>query len=83
MLHARGVAGSHVLVRHAAKPLEKATLQIAADLAAYYSKGKTQAMCPVIYTPRKFVRKPKGAAAGAVLLEKESVIMATPKLPNP
>ena len=82
-LHARGVAGSHVLVRHAAKPLEKATLQIAADLAAYYSKGKTQAMCPVIYTPRKFVRKPKGAAAGAVLLEKESVIMATPKLPNP
>jgi predicted ribosome quality control (RQC) complex YloA/Tae2 family protein len=81
-LHARGVAGSHVLVRHANQPLQKNTLQIAANLAAYYSKGKTQKICPVIFTPRKFVRKPKGAAAGAVLLEKEQVIMATPTAPS-
>jgi len=51
-------------------------------LAAYYSKAKGSGLVPVIYTPKKFVRKPKGANLGQVLVEKEEVIMVEPKKPE-
>jgi predicted ribosome quality control (RQC) complex YloA/Tae2 family protein len=32
----------------------------------------------VIYTSRKYVRKPKGAVAGEVIVERENVILVAP-----
>lgn len=81
-LHAKDVSGSHVVVRQ--KPGQKFPMPViegAAEIAAYFSKGKTNNLCPVIYTPRKFVRKPKGAPVGAVVVEKEEVILVKPGLP--
>ena len=79
-LHARGVAGSHVVIKYrAGKPFPKSVIEKAASLAAYYSKRKTDSLCPVIVTPKKYVRKPKGAALGAVVVEREDVIMVEPK----
>jgi hypothetical protein len=34
----------------------------------------------VIVTPKKFVRKPKGLPEGAVVIDKEEVIMVVPEL---
>jgi hypothetical protein len=34
----------------------------------------------VVVTPKKFVRKRKGAVAGAVVVEREDVILVEPKL---
>jgi len=79
-LHARGVSGSHVVVKHKgnANIFPKEVIEKAAQIAAYYSKGKTSGLCPVIYTLKKYVRKPKGAHPGAVVCEREEVIMAEP-----
>jgi predicted ribosome quality control (RQC) complex YloA/Tae2 family protein len=80
-LHAKDVAGSHVLIKHqAGKNFPKDVIERAAQLAAYNSKRKNETLCPVIVTPRKFVRKRKGDPAGAVVVEREEVIMVEPKL---
>ncbi len=79
-LHARGVAGSHVVIKYrAGKPFPKSVIEKAAQLAAYYSKSKSDSLCAVIVTPKKYVRKPKGAALGAVVVEREDVVMVEPK----
>ncbi len=78
-LHARDVSGSHVIVRE--KPGQKfpePVIKKAAQLAAWNSKRKTDSLCPVIYTPRKYVRKMKGAPPGQVVVEKEQVVMVVP-----
>ena len=78
-LHAKDVKGSHVVVKHQRhENIPKLVLERAAQLAAYYSKRKHDALCPVAYTKKKFVRKPKGAAAGQVVVEKEKVILVEP-----
>ncbi len=82
-LHARDVAGSHVLVRsnQGLEGMPKPVLEGAAKLAAWFSKGKTQGWLPVQYTERKYVRKRKGGAPGEVLVEKEKVLVVQPGLP--
>lgn len=73
--HAQEIAGSHVLLRlePGAAP-EEADLQFAADLAAYYSRGKQSDRVPVIYTQPKYVYKPKGAKPGIAVYKQEQVL---------
>src|SRR5690606_26445001 len=75
-LHARGVAGSHVIV-----PCDKSgelppdVLLDAAHLAAWFSPLRKSERVDVQYTQRKHLRKPgKGAPAGLVLVPKERVL---------
>ncbi len=78
-LHAKDVAGSHVLVKHqSGKSFPKDVIERAAQLAAFHSKRKNESLCPVTVTPKKFVRKRKGDLAGAVVVEREEVILVTP-----
>ncbi|MES2734451.1 MAG: NFACT RNA binding domain-containing protein [Bacteroidota bacterium] len=80
-LHARDVSGSHVIIKYkAGKAFPQTVIEKAAQLAAYYSKRRTDSLCPVIVTPKKFVRKPKGLPEGAVVIDKEEVIMVVPEL---
>ncbi len=71
-LHARGTPGSHVVVR-----LEKGsdpppeTIRDAATLALLYSDLKKSGKGEVIYTRRKWVKKAKGQAPGAVTVTQE------------
>ena len=80
-LHARGTPGSHVVVR-----LEKGadvppeTLRDAATLALLYSDLKKSGKGDIIYTRRKWVKKAKGQAPGAVTVSQEkSVFVALDK----
>lgn len=78
-LHAKDVSGSHVLIKHqAGKNFPKDVIAYAASLAAYNSKRKHESLCPVIVTPKKFVRKRKGDPPGAVIVEREEVLMIEP-----
>jgi predicted ribosome quality control (RQC) complex YloA/Tae2 family protein len=78
-LHARDVAGSHVLIRRRpGHPFPKPVIERAAALAAWYSKRRTDSLCPVMYTPRKYVRKIKGGAPGLVRVDREEVLMVKP-----
>ncbi len=83
-LHARGVPGSHTLIRmgNDKEMPRKSVLLEVASYAAFNSKAKGSEIVPVIITKKKYVRKPKGAAAGAVLVDKEEVEFVTPKKPE-
>ncbi|HWA32494.1 MAG TPA: NFACT RNA binding domain-containing protein [Cyclobacteriaceae bacterium] len=79
-LHSKDVAGSHVLIKYqAGKPFPRDVIERAASLAAWYSKRKNESLCPVAFTPKKYVRKRKGDPAGAVVVEREEVILVEPK----
>lgn len=82
--HARGVSGSHVVLR-GGQPVKskppKRVIEQTASIAAYYSQSRNGGFVPVAYTQKKYIRKPKGANPGAVVLEREEVVMVQPKLP--
>lgn len=82
-LHARGVSGSHVIIRvdNLKEPMPKSVIKKAAQIAAYFSKSKTSKLVPVIYTLKKYVVKRKGMPAGQVSTIRESVIDASPQIP--
>ncbi|GDX50347.1 hypothetical protein LBMAG26_12060 [Bacteroidota bacterium] len=75
-LHAKDVAGSHVIVRKKGAEFPQSVIEFAAQQAAKNSKAKTQQVVPVIATLRKFVSKPKNAAFGEVNVMKEEIIDA-------
>lgn len=83
-LHARGVAGSHVVIRMGNQkeyPPKHVILQ-AAGYAAFYSKAKGMKTVPVMYTKCKYVRKPKGSPPGAAVLDREKVEIVPPVNPK-
>ena len=81
--HAHGCPGSHVVLRRGkgANEPSKATLEEVASWAAYHSKSRTAGKVPVIYTQKKYVRKPRGAKAGTVIVEREKMLMVRPVEP--
>jgi predicted ribosome quality control (RQC) complex YloA/Tae2 family protein len=81
--HAHGCPGSHVVLRRGKGVNEpsKATLEEVASWAAFHSKSRTAGKVPVIYTQKKYVRKPRGAKAGTVIVEREKMLMVRPVEP--
>lgn len=80
--HCKGDSGSHVILPNSSKELpNKKWLEEAAQYAAYFSAQKKSDWVPVTYTFCKYVRKVKGAAPGAVLIDKEDVIFVKPIKP--
>ncbi len=78
-LHARGVAGSHVLLKNREnRKVSKEALEFAASLAARFSKNQHDTLAAVIYTSPKYVRKFKGALPGQVRVDREEVVLVAP-----
>jgi predicted ribosome quality control (RQC) complex YloA/Tae2 family protein len=79
-LHAKDVTGSHVVLKQqSSKPFPQEVVEKAAQAAAFYSKRKSDSLSPVIVTPKKFVRKPKGLPPGMVHVDKEDTILVKPE----
>lgn len=76
-LHAKGMAGSHVII-DTPDIVPDRTLREAALLAAWYSKGYRSAQVPVDYTLRRHVKKPSGAAPGFVTYTDQNTMYITP-----
>ncbi len=75
--HARGCPGSHVILRVDPKrPPNHESLLDAATLAVHYSKARNRGACDVSYTPRKWVKKPRGAKPGLVQISNEKTVRA-------
>lgn len=72
-LHTQNIPGSHVVVQ-AEGDVPEATLHEAAMLAAYFSQARDSNQVPVIYTRKKFVKKPRGAKPGMVIYEQEKTL---------
>ena len=65
--HAKGIPGSHVIVKTDGKELPDRTFEEAGSLAAYYSKGRKNSKVEIDYIQRKFIKKVTGGAPGFVI----------------
>jgi predicted ribosome quality control (RQC) complex YloA/Tae2 family protein len=80
-LHARAVGGAHVVLRWSdpANNPPKLDLEQAAALAALHSKARHAGVVPIDWTRRKYVRKPRQAPPGSVLVERVKTVFVSPK----
>ncbi|MBR3267940.1 MAG: NFACT family protein [Oscillospiraceae bacterium] len=77
-LHTQAVHGAHVILVTAGKTPPDRTVEEAAMLAAYFSKGRDSAQVRVDYCPAKFVKKPAGAKPGMVIYTNYQTAFITP-----
>jgi len=82
--HAQQCPGSHVIIKFPNKSFipSKSEIQETAAITAFFSKARKDSLVPVIYTERKYVRKPRKAKPGLVTVEREKSIMVTPRKPD-
>lgn len=65
--HAKGMPGSHVIVKCKGVELPDRTFEEAARLAAHFSKGAEQDKVEIDYIQKKHVKKPNGSKPGFVV----------------
>lgn len=80
--HAKGMPGSHVIVKTEGKELPDETFEEAGRLAAYYSKGRDSEKVEIDYLQRKNVKKPNGAVAGYVIYYTNYSMSIPPDIKN-
>jgi predicted ribosome quality control (RQC) complex YloA/Tae2 family protein len=78
--HAKGMPGSHVVVKSDGKELPDRVFEEAGSLAAWYSKGRDNEKVEIDYIQRKHVKKAAGGAPGFVIYHTNYSLMAVPKL---
>ena len=81
--HVRGAPGAHVVLRMSQLPkgsvADDDCMQMAADLAAFYSELRDERKALVAYTSPRHITKPNGAPLGAVRLrEEDGTILGRP-----
>nr|WP_318686805.1 NFACT RNA binding domain-containing protein [uncultured Acetatifactor sp.] len=75
--HAKGIPGSHVIVKaEGTSQLPDRTFEEAGSLAAYYSRGRDQDKVEIDYVQKKHVKKPAGAKPGFVVYYTNYSLMA-------
>lgn len=79
--HAKGIPGSHVIVKTEGKELPDRVFEEAGALAAYYSKGRENEKVEIDYIQRKHVKKAAGGAPGFVIYHTNYSLMAAPGIP--
>ena len=65
--HAKGMPGSHVVVKTEGEELPDRTFEEAGKLAGYYSKGRDSEKVEIDYLQKKNVKKPNKSAPGFVV----------------
>lgn len=78
--HAKGIPGSHVIVKAEGKELPDRVFEEAGALAAYYSKGRDAEKVEIDYIERKNVKKVTGAAPGFVIYHTNYSLVAVPRI---
>lgn len=76
--HAKGIPGSHVIVKAEGKELPDRVFEEAGALAAYYSKGRNNDKVEIDYIQRKSVKKAAGGAPGFVIYHTNYSLLAIP-----
>ena len=76
--HAKGIPGSHVLVRSGGAEVPDAVFELAGSLSAYYSKNRESQKVEIDYIQKKHVKKPTGAKPGFVVYYTNYSLVAEP-----
>ena len=78
--HAKGIPGSHVIVKTEGKELPDRAFEEAGQLTAYYSSGREAPKVEVDYIQKKHVKKPAAGKPGFVIYHTNYSLMALPTL---
>ncbi len=78
--HAKGIPGSHVIVKAGNDQLPDRTFEEAARLAAYYSKGRSADKVEIDYIQKKHIKKVTGAKPGFVIYHTNYSMVIEPKI---
>ena len=78
--HAKGIPGSHVIVKTEGKELPDRTFEEAGRLAAYYSKGRNAEKVEIDYIQKKQVKKTPGGKPGFVIYHTNYSLLIEPKI---
>ncbi len=78
--HAKGIPGSHVLVKTNGEELPDRAYEEAGRLAAYYSKGRENDKVEIDYLEKKNVKKPNGSKPGFVVYYTNYSLVASPDI---
>ena len=78
--HAKGIPGSHVIVKTKGRAdLPDRLFEEAGSLAAYYSKGRDNDKVEIDYIQKKNIKKVAGAAPGFVIYHTNYSLVASPE----
>ncbi len=80
--HAQGCAGSHVILRGSGRSTPKRFIEKAAEIAAWFSKARKSGTVPVVYTEKRYVKKPRKSRPGTAVCLREKTIFVTPSVPD-
>ena len=78
--HAKGMPGSHVIVKARGGELPDNTFEEAGRLAAYYSKGREAEKVEIDYIQKKHVKKTPGGRPGFVIYHTNYSMVARPDI---
>ncbi len=78
--HAKGMPGSHVIIKSGGKDVPDRTFEEAGALAAYYSSGRKAPKVEVDYTLRRNLKKKNGGKPGFVIYHTNYSLVAIPKI---
>ena len=78
--HAKGLPGSHVIVKSEGKELPDRVFEQAAAVAAWYSKAKKDEKVEIDYVEKKHVKKVPGAKPGFVIYHTNYSMVVMPGL---
>ncbi|MEE0752743.1 Rqc2 family fibronectin-binding protein [Frisingicoccus sp.] len=78
--HAKGIPGSHVIVKSTGDELPDRTFEEASRLAAYYSKNRNSEKVEIDYIQRKHVKKPNAGKPGFVIYHTNYSMMIEPDI---
>jgi predicted ribosome quality control (RQC) complex YloA/Tae2 family protein len=81
-LHTQKIPGAHVIIVADNREITPATIECAAQIAAYHSKARESSLVAVDYTYAKNLKKPQGAMPGKVIYNVYNTVWVKPALPE-
>jgi len=80
-LHARGIPGAHVVIQTEGRPVPERTVEWAAGLAAYFSRGRDDTQVAIDIVQRRYVHRLKGGRPGQTSYRHERTLRVPPQPP--
>lgn len=75
-LHAKDYHSSHIIIETNGKEVPEKVILTAAEICAYYSKGRDSGKVEIVYTKKKYVKKPPKSKLGfCIYTDFKSVIV--------
>lgn len=78
--HTKDIPGSHVILKTSLPKARQEDINLAVQLAAYFSKARDGSNVPVDCVQRRYVKKPAGSKPGFVIFTNQNTYYTTPDM---